>query len=78
MAFAETQSEKVSRLRSRLEQVHQALIDAEADLADQMADIAAFEFEFEAHVGQLLDRLTAVETEVNTYLARSRQSRDEH
>lgn len=77
MAFAETQSEKVSRLRSRLEQVHQALIDAEADLADQMADIAAFEFEFEAHVGQLLDRLTAVETEVNTYLARIRQMRDE-
>ncbi len=77
MTFAETQPEKVSRLRAQLEQVHQTLIDAEADLADQMADITAFEFEFEAHVGHLLDQLTAVEAEVNTYLERIRQMRDE-
>lgn len=77
MTYAETPGEQVKRLRTRLEQVHQALVDAEADLVDQMADIAAFEFEFEAHVGHLLDQLAAVEAEVDHYLQRIRRMRDE-
>jgi len=77
MSFAETPSEKVKRLRLQLEKVHQALIDAEAELADQKADIEAFEFEFAAHVGQLLDQLASVEAQVNHYLARIQQMRDE-
>ena len=77
MSFAETQSEKVNRLRSQLELVHQQLVDAEADLADQKADIQAFEFEFAAHVGQLLDQLAAIEAQVNQYLERIQKMRDE-
>jgi len=77
MSFAETHSEKVKRLRTQLEKVHQALVDAEAELVDQKADIQAFEFEFAAHVGQLLDQLAAIEAQVNDYLARIQQMRDE-
>ncbi len=77
MSFAETHSEKVKRLRSQLEKVHQVLIDAEAELADQKADIQAFEFEFAAHVGQLLDQLASIEAQVNDYLERIQQMRDE-
>ncbi|KAA3664138.1 MAG: hypothetical protein DWQ04_07210 [Chloroflexi bacterium] len=77
MSFAETHSEKVERLRIQLEKVHQMLVNGEAELADQKADIQAFEFEFAAHVGQLLDQLAAVEVQVNQYLARIQQMRDE-
>ncbi len=77
MSFAETHSEKVKRLRSQLEKVHRALIDAEGELADQKADIQAFEFEFAAHMGQLLDQLASIEAQVNDYLTRIQQMRDE-
>lgn len=77
MSFAETRAEKVIRLRMQLEKVHQALVDAEAELVDQKADIQAFEFEFAAHVGQLLDQLASIEAQVNQYLARIQKMRDE-
>lgn len=77
MSFAETNTEKLARLRRALEQARAELIEAEAELADRLAEMHAFEFEFEAHVGHLLQRLAHVEAEVNAYLDRIKQMRDE-
>jgi hypothetical protein len=70
--------EQLYRLRAALEQAQADLIEAEAQLADAMAEVNAFEFEFEARVGYLADRLEALEAEVKRYndriqLARSKQ-----
>lgn len=77
MSFAETPSDTLARLRRELEQARTDLIEAEAELTDRLADLHAFEFEFEAHVGHLLDRLSQVEAEVNVYLQRIQRMRDE-
>ena len=70
--------EQLYRLRAALEQAQADLIEAEAQLADAMAEVNAFEFEFEAKVGYLADQLEALEAEVRRYndriqLARSKQ-----
>lgn len=77
MSWQETIHEKLARLRAELGRVQDELIDAETELADQMADIRAFEAEFEARVGFLMTQLTDLETEVNDYLDRIRQRRNE-
>ncbi|GAB4542319.1 MAG: hypothetical protein Kow0063_34150 [Anaerolineae bacterium] len=59
--------EQIRRLRAALEQAQTDLIEAEAQLADALAQVNAFEFEFEARVGHLWDRLDALETEIERY-----------
>lgn len=77
MSWQETIHEKLARLRAELARVQDELIDAETELADQMADIRAFEAEFEARVGFLMTQLAALEGEVNDYLDRIQQRRNE-
>jgi hypothetical protein len=59
--------EELKRLRAALEGVQTELIEAEAQLADALAQVNAFEFEFEARVGHLWDKLDALETEIQDY-----------
>jgi hypothetical protein len=59
--------EQLAYLRAALEQIQQELIEAEAGLADRLAGINAFEFEFEARVGHLIDKLQALEEEIQRY-----------
>ncbi|MCB9421274.1 MAG: hypothetical protein H6667_15840 [Ardenticatenaceae bacterium] len=77
MNWQETIHEKLARLRAELARVQDQLIDAETELADQMADIRAFEAEFEARVGVLMTQLANLEAEVNDYLDRIKQRRNE-
>ena len=69
-------SETLNRLRVELAQVHEQLIEAEAELADRLAEINAFELEFEAKVGYLIDRLEALETEIRRYHERIQIARN--
>jgi chromosome segregation ATPase len=59
--------EQLAYLRAALEQIQQELIEAEAGLADRLAEVKAFEFEFEARVGHLIDKLQALEEEIQRY-----------
>ncbi|WP_420627677.1 DnaJ domain-containing protein [Candidatus Leptofilum sp.] len=68
--FSESTAEKVKRLRQELDEVRRELAEAEAELNSQLEDVQAFEFRFEAHVGQLLDQLATLESEVDSYLTR--------
>jgi chromosome segregation ATPase len=60
-------SRELDELRAAVERARTELIEAEARLADQLAAIHAFEFEFEARVGHLWDKLDALEAEVERY-----------
>jgi hypothetical protein len=73
----ESTPEKVKRLRLELDQLRAELAAAEAELNSQLEDVQAFEFRFEAHVGQLLDQLAVLESEVNSYLTRIKLMRHE-
>ncbi len=73
----ETTDEKLSRLRAALSRAQDDLIEAEAELADRLAEVHAFEYEFESKVGHLIDRLAALDKEVNHYLERIQQLRHE-
>jgi chromosome segregation ATPase len=64
-----------ARLRAALEGAQANLIEAEAQLADELAAVNAFEFEFEARVGHLWDRLDALETEIERYQDRIQMMR---
>ena len=68
--------EELTRLRAALAQAQDELIEAEANLADQMAEINAFEFEFEARVGYLMDALETLEQEIEKYNERIRIARN--
>lgn len=59
--------EQLNQLRASLVQVQNELIEAEAELADRLAEINAFEFEFEARVGHLLDKLAALDQDIERY-----------
>ena len=59
--------QQLTRLRAALAKVHTQLIEAEADLTDQLAEINAFEFEFEAKVGHLMDTLEPLEAGIRRY-----------
>ena len=66
----------MTRLRAALAQAQDELIEAEAVLADHLAEINAFEFEFEARVGYLMDILEALEKEIERYNERVRIARN--
>jgi chromosome segregation ATPase len=68
--------EKLNDLRAAVSETREKLIEAEAKLADQLAEINAFEFEFEARVGYLLDQLEALEKEIERYNERIRIARN--
>ncbi len=68
--------EQLTRLRAALEQSQADLIEAEAQLADELAAVNAFEFEFEARVGHLWDKLDALEGEIERYQDRIQLMRD--
>ena len=68
--------EQLARLRALLEQNQNDLIEAEAALADRLAEVNAFEFEFEARVGYLLDQLDALEKEIQRYHERIEMTRN--
>jgi chromosome segregation ATPase len=67
--------DRLARLRAALEQAQADLIEAEAQLADQLAEINAFEFKFEGKVGHLWDKLDALEEEVERYKDRIQMMR---
>ncbi|MBE7556575.1 MAG: hypothetical protein HS126_36450 [Anaerolineales bacterium] len=69
-SHAETTSEKLNRLRAAVEQAKTELIEKEAELADRLAEVNAFEFAFEARVGYLYDLLEALEAEIERYMER--------
>lgn len=66
----ETTQQQLTRLRAALEQIQSDLIEAEAELTDRLAEVNAFEFEFEARVGHLYDKLEALEAEIERYMDR--------
>lgn len=76
-SISESTAEKVKRLRLELGGLRAELTEAETELNNQLEDVQAFEFRFEAHVGQLLDQLATLESEVNSYLQRIKLMRHE-
>lgn len=62
--------EQLNRLRAALSEIHYRLVEAEAELADHLAEVNAFEFEFEARVGHLIDALAVLETDLQRYTER--------
>jgi hypothetical protein len=68
--------EQLRSLRQALSEKQDSLIEAEAELADRLAEVNAFEFEFEARVGHLMDALEALETEVRRYNERIQIARN--
>jgi chromosome segregation ATPase len=68
--------QELNQLRAALAEIHTQLIEAEADLADRLAEINAFEFEFEAKVGHLMDTLEALEAEIQEFNDRIQMARN--
>lgn len=68
--------EKLNQLRATLTQLQEKLIEAESELADQLAEINAFEFQFEARVGHLFDKLEQLEREIQRYNERIQIARN--
>jgi chromosome segregation ATPase len=66
----ETNQEKLARLRAAVEQAKNELIEKEAELADRLAEVNAFELAFEVKVGYLYDQLEALEAEIERYMER--------
>lgn len=59
--------EDLNQLRAELNQVREELIEAEARLADRLAEINAFEVVVEAQIGPLIDQLEVLEREIRRY-----------
>lgn len=76
MTYTEAPHEKLARLREDLKRQQEALIEAEADRADQLADVVAFEQIVEQKIGHLLDELAALEIEVRNYNQRLNRIRN--
>ncbi len=72
-----SEADRLTQLRLAVEVARRELVEAEAELADRRSDIEAFEFEYEATVGVLLMQLERIETELNDYLDRIKQRRNE-
>jgi predicted nucleic acid-binding Zn-ribbon protein len=59
--------ERLFRLRQTLKEAQKELVAAEADLADQKADVQRMAQRFEAQLGPLLDQATKLESEIASY-----------
>ena len=77
MNYVESNAEKINRLRTELGELRQNMKTAEAELDSQLADIEAFEFEFEANLGSFVDQLSLLEAEVDAYMVQIKQRRYE-
>lgn len=75
--MSESVHEQISRLRAGLNQVQRQIDVAAGELARLEEDLRAFEFEFEANVGYLLEQLAQLEVEVKAYLQRIKIIRTE-
>lgn len=73
----ETLQEQLARLRTELEQAQTALIEAEADLADEMAEVYAFESQMEEQLGPWLDKLVEIEKSLEYYQEQMERLRNE-
>jgi hypothetical protein len=62
-----TKREKLIDLRQRLELARDEMIEAEADLAEQEAELVSFERVFDHRVGRLVDRLAQLDAEIEQY-----------
>ncbi len=62
--------EEINHLRAALAEIQNRLIEKEAELADRLAEINAFELELEAKVGHLMDTLEALEADIQKYIER--------
>lgn len=76
MHYSESPYEKLERLRAELKVRQEELIEAEADRADQLADVVAFEQEVESKIGRLLDELAGLEITVRDYNQRLNRMRN--
>ena len=77
MNDAESNAIKIERLRTELREIRESIKTSEAELDTQLADIEAFEFEFEANLGPLVDQLGLLEAEVDAYMVQIKQMRHE-
>ncbi len=68
--------DQLAQLRAVLTETQNKLIEAEAELADRLAEVNAFEFEFEASVGHLIDQLEALEADIQRYNERIKIARN--
>lgn len=69
-------SDQLNALRAALAEAQNRLIETEAELADRLAEINAFEIEFESRVGYLLDNLEALEQDIQKYHERIQIARN--
>ena len=76
MEYSESPHEKLARLRAKLKERQDALIEAEAERADQLADVVAFEAQVESKIGHLLDELAGLEIAVRNYNQRLNRMRN--
>lgn len=77
MSGQESPHQQIGRLRHQLHQVQAEINAAETELVRLEEDLRAFEYEFEANVGYLLELLTRLEEEVNDYLQQIKIMRTE-
>lgn len=73
----ETPEEHIGRLQTDLAAAQEKLAVAEDELAEELAEVAIFEREFEARVGHLVDQLATVEAQLERYLERIQLSRED-
>ncbi len=77
MSGQESPQQQINALRRQINQVQAKIDDAEGELVRLEEDLRAFEYEFEANVGYLLELLTRLEEEVNDYLQQIKIMRTE-
>lgn len=77
MSGQESPQQQINALRRQINRVQAEIDDAEGELVRLEEDLRAFEYEFEATVGYLLEQLTRLELEVNDYLQQIKVMRTE-
>lgn len=77
MSGQESPHQQIGRLRHQLHQVQAEINAAETELVRLEEDLRAFEYDFEANVGYLLEILSRLEEEVNDYLQQIKIMRTE-
>ena len=68
--------ERLARLREAVKRAQEEMIEAEAELADLVAEVQLVEDEIEAQIGPLLDQLADLEAEVQRYNDRLKRMRN--
>ncbi|MCP4358382.1 MAG: DnaJ domain-containing protein [Chloroflexi bacterium] len=73
----ETPHEQIDRLRAELKRLQKELAKKETELSELYGSLQAFEAEYDERVGHLLEEYALLEAEVEAYMSRIRQIRDE-